>query len=450
MTSSSEHALAGESESIDQRRPSSAGPEGDRDRRLMRRLFVGSVIAAMVPIAFAAGVALHRGFVPVGDYSFSPFVPEMCSAIKCRCSARRRRCLRRPHCRSTTLAPCCSTRMHFPCSCSAAVPALSSVLRFSIAVQCSVSRSAAYRRGRGWAGRRKHGRHCGAVLGDGQPGSARPDAAEQFAAAVLVLCCAHLVRLVRRPGGAALECRRRQSHPDVVPDVRLPRRRAECVGHRGVGPLASRRAWCRGSLVGGKRAHVSGELAPSRAWCSSCVGCSPSTSSSLATETHLGCCGASTIPVSADRFCRWCPTGGEGRDASTVVGASFLRKLPRRQQGRRGKSWPLAIGPGADPVSRRCPVCCGPPRRGARLVCSDRALLRRSPERTRAIATAGVLIAAGLVTAGRMPLGVFGFVTSHTFRWLWPLSAFVSLAVGMAIARPLKRRVRPSVSSPVS
>ena len=39
------------------------------------------------------------------------------------------------------------------------------------------------------------------------------------------------------------------------------------------------------------------------------------------------------------------------------------------------------------------------------------------------LATAGVALAFGLVTAGRGPVTVFGKVTAHSFRWLWPLGA---------------------------
>ncbi len=45
-----------------------------------------------------------------------------------------------------------------------------------------------------------------------------------------------------------------------------------------------------------------------------------------------------------------------------------------------------------------------------------------------AIATATVGLLGGLLTVGRGPLSFFG-ITSHQFRWLWPLSAFAVFAV---------------------
>ena len=60
------------------------------------------------------------------------------------------------------------------------------------------------------------------------------------------------------------------------------------------------------------------------------------------------------------------------------------------------------------------------------------------------LATAGVALAFGLVTAGRGPVTVFGKVTAHSFRWLWPLGAFVFLAVAVSLARRLSRRAGTS------
>jgi hypothetical protein len=54
-----------------------------------------------------------------------------------------------------------------------------------------------------------------------------------------------------------------------------------------------------------------------------------------------------------------------------------------------------------------------------------------------AIATAVVALAAALVTAGQGPVTIFGTVTAHTFRWLWPMGAFVFFAVVAAIVRRL-------------
>lgn len=54
-----------------------------------------------------------------------------------------------------------------------------------------------------------------------------------------------------------------------------------------------------------------------------------------------------------------------------------------------------------------------------------------------AIATAVVALAAALVTAGQGPVTIFGTVTAHTFRWLWPMGAFVFFAVVAANVRRL-------------
>ena len=63
------------------------------------------------------------------------------------------------------------------------------------------------------------------------------------------------------------------------------------------------------------------------------------------------------------------------------------------------------------------------------------------------IATAGAGLAAALLTAGRGPVTVFGKVTPHTFRWLWPLGAFVFFAVAATVGRRLTRRAATSVRS---
>ena len=62
------------------------------------------------------------------------------------------------------------------------------------------------------------------------------------------------------------------------------------------------------------------------------------------------------------------------------------------------------------------------------------------------LATAAVAVAIGLVTAGRGPVTAFGKVTTHTFRWLWPLGAFVFLAVAVSLGRRLARRAVASAA----
>jgi hypothetical protein len=65
-----------------------------------------------------------------------------------------------------------------------------------------------------------------------------------------------------------------------------------------------------------------------------------------------------------------------------------------------------------------------------------------------ALATAAVAVAIGLVTAGQGPVTAFGKVTAHTFRWLWPLGAFVFFAVAVSLGRRLARRA--VASAPVA
>jgi hypothetical protein len=72
--------------------------------------------------------------------------------------------------------------------------------------------------------------------------------------------------------------------------------------------------------------------------------------------------------------------------------------------------------------------------------CGWDARRRRDRVSTWALATAAVALAIGLVTAGRGPVTAFGNVTAHTFRWLWPLGAFVFLAVAVSLSRRLARR----------
>ncbi|HEY4402030.1 MAG TPA: hypothetical protein VGO38_08370 [Acidimicrobiia bacterium] len=64
-------------------------------------------------------------------------------------------------------------------------------------------------------------------------------------------------------------------------------------------------------------------------------------------------------------------------------------------------------------------------------------LRRRDRVSTWAIATAVVGLLAAFVTAWQGPVTVFGNVTPHTFRWLWPLGAFVFFAIASTIARRL-------------
>jgi hypothetical protein len=52
-----------------------------------------------------------------------------------------------------------------------------------------------------------------------------------------------------------------------------------------------------------------------------------------------------------------------------------------------------------------------------------------------AIATAVFALLVALVTAGQGPITVFGTVTTHTFRWLWPIGAFVFFALAASLAR---------------
>jgi hypothetical protein len=60
-----------------------------------------------------------------------------------------------------------------------------------------------------------------------------------------------------------------------------------------------------------------------------------------------------------------------------------------------------------------------------------------------AVGTAILALLAALVTAGQGPVTVFGKVTAHTFRWLWPLAAFTFFAVVLTVARRLGRAVAP-------
>jgi len=78
--------------------------------------------------------------------------------------------------------------------------------------------------------------------------------------------------------------------------------------------------------------------------------------------------------------------------------------------------------------------------------CARDARRRRDRDALRVVATAAVAVVAGLATAGRTPLGVFG-LAPHQFRWLWPLAAFVSFAVAATLARRLRREAAPLVGA---
>jgi hypothetical protein len=68
---------------------------------------------------------------------------------------------------------------------------------------------------------------------------------------------------------------------------------------------------------------------------------------------------------------------------------------------------------------------------------------RRDRAAGRAIVTAAVALPAALVTAAQSPVTVFGIYTPHEWRWLWPLSAFLFLAVAVCVARRVTFRHRP-------
>ena len=69
--------------------------------------------------------------------------------------------------------------------------------------------------------------------------------------------------------------------------------------------------------------------------------------------------------------------------------------------------------------------------------CAWVSLRRRDRVSSWAIATATVGLLAAFVTAWQGPVTVFGNVTPHTFRWLWPLGAFVFFVVASTIGRRL-------------
>lgn len=61
----------------------------------------------------------------------------------------------------------------------------------------------------------------------------------------------------------------------------------------------------------------------------------------------------------------------------------------------------------------------------------------------RAIGIVAVALAAGLATAGRIPITAFG-LEAHVFWWLWPLSAFGFFVVVATLLRAVARGARPS------
>jgi len=69
--------------------------------------------------------------------------------------------------------------------------------------------------------------------------------------------------------------------------------------------------------------------------------------------------------------------------------------------------------------------------------CAWVSLRRRDRVSSWALGTAVVGLLAAFVTAWQGPVTVFGNVTPHTFRWLWPLGAFVFFAVASTIVRRL-------------
>ncbi|HUF32497.1 MAG TPA: hypothetical protein VMN58_04720 [Acidimicrobiales bacterium] len=61
--------------------------------------------------------------------------------------------------------------------------------------------------------------------------------------------------------------------------------------------------------------------------------------------------------------------------------------------------------------------------------------------------TAGVALAAGLVTAWSLPVSFLG-IAPHQFRWLWPVAAFATLALALVAQRTLEGR-GPRLGLPV-
>ncbi len=68
--------------------------------------------------------------------------------------------------------------------------------------------------------------------------------------------------------------------------------------------------------------------------------------------------------------------------------------------------------------------------------CAGDARRRDDRDLARAVATAVVALAVAAVTFGRGPVTILG-VTPHQFRWLWPLAAFVTFVVVASVLRRL-------------
>ncbi|HEY6319361.1 MAG TPA: hypothetical protein VI462_15935 [Acidimicrobiia bacterium] len=69
-------------------------------------------------------------------------------------------------------------------------------------------------------------------------------------------------------------------------------------------------------------------------------------------------------------------------------------------------------------------------------------------ETGRAAITAGLAVLAGLATAGRVPITVFG-LEAHVFWWLWPISVFSFFVVGLTLTRRAAGHVQRHILIPV-
>lgn len=72
---------------------------------------------------------------------------------------------------------------------------------------------------------------------------------------------------------------------------------------------------------------------------------------------------------------------------------------------------------------------------------------RSDPVSAAGLVTAAVGLAAGTVTAAKLPDGVFG-VAAHQFRWMWPLSAFITLVLAAAVLRRFVDGTEPTERAP--
>lgn len=79
---------------------------------------------------------------------------------------------------------------------------------------------------------------------------------------------------------------------------------------------------------------------------------------------------------------------------------------------------------------------------GVLVACAWTAGRRRDRTVTTLAVTAAVALAAGLITAWQLPFGVFG-IAAHQFRWMWPLGAFLLIAVAASVLRATPRPRRP-------